>query len=562
MTPPMAPQLNSRIDEEQRLAALARYDILGTPPEDTFDLVTTMVADMLQAPQACVSLVDRDRVWFKSRVGVEVCEVPREPGFCSSLIQTDDEVLHIEDASQNRATRDNSLTEGDQGIRFYAGAPLCTPEGARIGTLCTFGPEPRGLHDAERRFLQKAAHLVMHEIELRRTRKQLERTEAALRASQRFESIGMVAGGVAHDFNNLLGGILGNASLARATLDDNAREQAMLAEIESTVQRAATLVNQVFAFAGQGEESPPKPVDLNALIHETWSSLAPSSPQDVRVELTLAERLPPVHGQSIGLRQLMMNLLTNAVEACEAHAGKLVRVRTEAEEGSVRITVTDDGPGLTPDSRARIFEPFFSSKSGGRGLGLAIVKRIVEQHEGTIAVTSQPGNGTTFRITLPICAAPNEWCGLEVPADVVPDASTVVPATAATVLVVDDQDFIRNLARRSLERAGYQVRLASGGAEAIEILEAPECMIDVVVLDWSMPIVDGAAVLRALRKRHTTLPVIVSSGHPEVPACEPATGHAVRWFVRKPYRPDALVSTVAEALEADTPMMASETSLS
>lgn len=535
----MTLEVGSARDEAQRLAALERYGILETPPEATFDLVTAMVASVLNAPQACVSLVARDRVWFKSRVGVDACEVPREPGFCSSLVHGDDEILHIEDARQDPTARNNSLVAGDDGIRFYAGAPLCTPEGHRIGTICAFGPEPRGLSASEASFLAGAATLVMHEIELRRTRHQLARTEKALRQSQRLESIGMIAGGVAHDFNNLLGGILGNAALLGASMGENGPGRHLLNEIETTARRAVTLVGQVFAFAGRGEESPAVPTDLNALIRETWLMLEPSWSNRARVELTLAKDLPPVLGQSIGLRQVVMNLLTNAAEAYGEATG-LITVETSAVDDRVEMVVSDQGPGLTASARARIFEPFYSSKRGGRGLGLAIVKRIVDDHGGMVGVESEPGSGAVFRVALPLASAP---------------VSAVDPPTAhddeeerGTVLVVDDEEFILTLARRCLERVGYRVMLAAGGAEAIDILSSPTCPAQAIVLDWSMPVVSGEDVLEALREQGSSLPVILSSGHPQAYASPAVSRHDVRWAVRKPYTPQQLVETVRDAL--------------
>ena len=185
--------------EFRRVAALKHYEILDTPRESTFDRITQLLADMLGVPLACISLVDEDRVWFKSAVGLEVPEVEREDGFCTTLVANDQDVRHIQDASAHPETLHHSLV-CTGGIRFYAGAPLCTQEGLRIGTLCAFGTEVRALTPTEHDSLRGLADLVMNEIELRRTRHELARTEATLRRSQRLESIGMVASGVAHDW--------------------------------------------------------------------------------------------------------------------------------------------------------------------------------------------------------------------------------------------------------------------------------------------------------------------------------------------------------------------------
>lgn len=525
--------------ETQRVEALHHYEILDTPRESTFDIITAMVAEILQVPHVCISLVDRERVWFKSAVGIEAPEIGREPGFCSSLVRSGERVRHIEDAKVHPETRQNSLVCGQPGIRFYAGALLETPEGHRIGTLCAFGPTPRALSPAERTTLEGLATLVMHEIELRRTRKQLERTEAALRNAQRLESIGLVASGVAHDFNNLLGGMLGHAELLREELANNPTGQALLDEIETTGQRATDLVGQVLAYAGRGEESPTLPTDLNALVRETHHMVASSLETRARFHLQLDDDLPAVPAQSTGLRQLVLNLLTNASEACGGPQGN-VWITTSADAGRVSLTVADDGHGLPAEARARIFKPFFSSKAGGRGLGLAICHRVVEQHNGTIGVESEPGKGTTFHVALPA----SEECAAAAPIERYEPQQLV---GEGVVLVVDDEPIIRELAHRSLERAGYEVVLAEGGAQAIEILEASGAELSVMVLDWSMPEVDGEQVLAAMKKYRLRIPVVLSSGHSQRDAQEKTAAYPIASFLKKPYRVNDLVSKVQEA---------------
>ncbi len=536
--------------DHQRVAALRQYDILDTPVEPTFDIITAMLSEILDVPHACVSLVDSDRVWFKSAFGIDVPEVDREEGFCASLVTTDAEALHIEDAQIEPNSRDNSLVRGGPRIRFYAGAPLSSPEGHRIGTLCAFGPKPRGLSETERTTLKRLATLVMHEIELRSTQRALERTEAALRQAQRLESIGLVASGVAHDFNNLLSGILGNAELLRRNLDGNPPGLALLGEIEATGQRAADLVGQVLAYAGRDQDSPAVPVDLNAVVRETHHMLDASVGARVAVQLELAKDLPAVLGHSTGLRQLVMNLLTNATEACGKAGGKVdIATCLGAGDDTIVLTVTDDGPGMPDEVRERIFEPFFSSKSGGRGLGLSICHRIVGQNNGRIEVESELGCGTTFRVTLPSCGQPaiDESCDQH--------ESRGVEAGEGLVLVVDDEPIICEIARRCLEDAGYRVLLAGGGAEAIEMLDAHHDDLSAMVLDWSMPDVNGEQVLAAMSQRHMRLPVVMASGHTEKDARESLGPYAVDSFLKKPFRLDDLILQVktAQTEHSDAP---------
>ncbi|MEM7244823.1 MAG: ATP-binding protein [Acidobacteriota bacterium] len=529
--------------EEQRLTALQRYSLLDSPPEQTFDLVTALVARMLDVPHACIALVDRDRVWFKSAHGLVVRQVARDPGFCATLIDSNDELLHHEDARVSELSRDSPLTEGDNGIRFYAGVPLRTPEGHRIGTLCTFGPEPRGLDEGERRCLLGLAGLVMNEIEMRRARCELERTEAALRSSQSLQAVGMIAGGVAHDFNNLLAGILGNAGLLRQDLASDSSASELVADIEITAQRAAELARQVLASIGCEDGGPTKPVDLSALVAETCHVLAVSRHPRARVVMDLDDGLPAVLGHPTGLRQVVMNLLSNAFDVSE-HAGAEVKVGTSlAPNGQVLLSVADDGPGMTEDQRAKIFEPFYSSKSGGRGLGLSIVARIVEQHDATITVESAPGRGTTFVVCLPISreAAVRDELGNEL---------MPLELSKGQVLIVDDEPFIRRLAQRCLEKAGHQVLVAEDGSTALRLLEAPPDGLVAILLDWNMPGLDGEDVLNVLAKRGSTVPVVLSSGHTERDAVRWIGPGKVQSFLQKPYTPEQLVARIGEAISA------------
>lgn len=529
--------------DQQRVAALHRYSILDTPKESTFDIITSMVSEMLQVPHACVSLVDEDRVWFKSAFGVDAPEVKREPGFCSTLVASDEAIRHIEDAAEHPETKNNSLVRGGPGIRFYAGAPLSSPQGHRIGTLCAFGPSPRGISHTECSSLLNLATLVMNEIELRSARRELERTEAALRKSQRLESIGMVASGIAHDLNNLLGGMLGYAELLQMEYGGSATGRELIAELVATGRRAGDLVGQVLTYVGRGEESPVAPTDLNTLIRETHHMLVASLDTRARIHLELAEDLPAVLGQSTGLRQLVMNLLTNASQACVKSGGNVwIATTVNPDEDCIVMIVTDDGHGLTPELRERIFEPFFSTKSGGRGLGLAICQRIVEQHGGTLAVESEIGKGASFKVTLPACR--------QSPAKNFSESEERKRIEGeGLILVVDDEPAICEIARRSLERAGYEVLLAKGGARAIEILDEGHD-VSAVVLDWSMPGVSGEQVLQAMRERHLTWPVVLSSGHSEADAREKVKT-SVESFLSKPYTIEELLLKVKEAQARD-----------
>jgi PAS domain S-box-containing protein len=360
--------------------------------------------------------------------------------------------------------------------------------------------------------------------------------EQRLQQEDKRESLGVLAGGVAHDFNNLLVGIMGNASLSFA--EASPKQRPMLKEILEAAERAADLTRQMLAYAGKGQfvfES----LDLSREVQEALklarSSLGPAA----RVELDLARDLPPIRADRGQIQQIIMNLLINAGEALGSHGGQ-IRVFTSVEcapSERVVLTVQDDGAGMTPEVKGRIFDPFFTTKFTGRGLGLAAVMGIVRAHNGFIEVDSMPGRGTTFRVSLPATqfVEPADRQQLQ------PDA---LPSVAMTVLLIDDEDVVRNIARHTLTLAGARCLVASSGREGIQMFREWSREIDVVVLDAIMPDLGGLEVLREIRGIRPGVPVIVSSGHPGSEIQRYFNHEAPSAILSKPYKPADLAEAV------------------
>ncbi len=533
----------TKLEDKARSAALRNLMILDTPPEPMFDMATGILAKLFGVPHACISLVDEDRVWFKSAYGISATEVEKHPGFCVTLVANNQEVRYFEDASHEPSTKDHPLVTNDPRIRFYAGAPLTTTEGIRIGTLCTFGPQPRGISETEIEALRGMATMVMREIELRQARNQLHRTEVALRASQRLEGVGLVASGVAHDFNNLLAGILGNAELLGMETTHSARARRLIDEILATGRRASDLVSQVLAYAGSDEQFPPAPIDFNELILDTYQMIKGTVDKRARVDFDLSEDLPTVFGRSTAVRQVVMNLLTNACEAC-ADTDGMVFITTHYDHESLgpTLTISDNGCGLSEAACARIFDPFYTSKTGGSGLGLAICARIVTNHGGTISASSKLNSGTTMRVVLPKSA--------HEAAESMPDSIETQPdSQPGMILVVDDEDSIRNFAYQYLTSEGHEVLAANGGEQAIEILLRNRQDVCAVLLDWSMPNVGGEKVIEAMQDNNLQIPVILSSGHVEQEArAQLSSRFPIDSFLKKPYSLTELKTCIDKAL--------------
>jgi len=383
------------------------------------------------------------------------------------------------------------------------------------------------------------------------------RFEQQLRQTQRLESLGVLAGGIAHDFNNLLMGVLGNASLAAEMISSSSPAQPLLRDITAAGQRLSDLTRQLLAYAGRGSREH-GPIDLSQLVREISALLQASTPKHVQVRLDLDEHLPAVHADASQMQQIIMNLILNGAEAVPAGTAGSVLVRTGAQHvdatylqtvsaaGEIKpgyyafLEVHDTGVGMSPETLSRIFDPFFTTKIQGRGLGLAAVLGIISSHNGTIKVYSEPGKGSTFKVLLPAVAS-----------DAIRSAELQGPAvgTSGTILVVDDEEIVRKLAKTVLELWGYQVILANNGLEALNIFDQRMHEIDLVLLDLAMPVLGGEETFRGIRMRNSKIPVILTSGHSDELARENFAGKGLASFIGKPYTAAELTAIVKTELE-------------
>ncbi len=383
-----------------------------------------------------------------------------------------------------------------------------------------------------------------------------DRNEQRLRETQKLESIGLLAGGIAHDFNNLLVGILGNASLVFDELAPGHPWRELLQEVMSAGERAADLTRQLLAYAGKGRFILSN-VDMNEVAAETINIVRASISKRVRVELNLIELLPAVEGDRTQLQQLLMNLIINAAEAIGDEDG-VVRVTTSTtaiDEEQARtftmpaqlkagayvcVEVQDSGSGMDERTRARIFEPFFTTKFLGRGLGLAATLGIVRSHGGAIHVRSAPGCGSTFRILLPAKAHAAEEPRAE--------RATTENESGATVLVIDDEGIVRLTTRTTLMKAGFRVILSDNGANGLRRLEADPGGVDLVLLDFTMPVMGGVETFRRVHELRPDLPVIVMSGYTDSEVARHFGSRSPSAFLQKPFTAARLLEKVQTVL--------------
>ncbi len=383
--------------------------------------------------------------------------------------------------------------------------------------------------------------------------------ERRMLEAQRMESLAVLAGGVAHDFNNLLVGILGNADLALRELPPSSPVRARLEDIGLAAQRSAELARQMLAYSGGGD-LPPDELDLHLVLQELSQLLGASLSSRALIEYSGAADLPRVRGEVTQLRQVFMNLITNAADAVddggsiEVRAARLHRAVGDpplpwpgpaVPAGAyVSVTVTDDGAGMDPVTLRRIFEPFFTTKDDGRGLGLASVLGIVKGHGGSISVRSEPGRGSRFQVLLP-ALEPTERVQ---PAEQVPEVGEAAEQTR-TILMVDDDDTVLFVGSNMLELGGYRVISAQGGPQALEIFDQRRAEIDMALLDLRMPGMDGARLLELLREREPSLRVLLSSGYGEHEARKRLRSEEPTGFIQKPYRTKALLQAVRRILD-------------
>ena len=381
--------------------------------------------------------------------------------------------------------------------------------------------------------------------------------QEALRQAQKMEGLGVLAGGMAHDFNNLLVAILGNADLAARDLPPGSSARARVEQIAVAATRASELTNQMLAYAGKGRFVVQQ-VDLSALLGEIAQLLETSVAKRATLRYELEDGLPAVEGDASQIRQVAMNLITNAAEAIERRPGTItvstgqVRATSDRLEAAhlgqslpegryVFLEVKDTGVGMDAATRSRIFDPFFTTKFTGRGLGLAATLGIVRGHRGAIELQSAPGEGTTFRVLLPAAQKA---------------AETPSPAPASLddwrgsgrVLVVDDEPSVVDVLRAMLEEMGFEVvttRDSRSGLAAFR--ERPE-VFALVIVDLMMPELGGEEVVKQILGLRPGMPVLLSSGYAEADATERFDRTGLAGFVQKPYRYAVLAEAVRDAL--------------
>ncbi|MDP9021163.1 MAG: GAF domain-containing sensor histidine kinase [Actinomycetota bacterium] len=382
-------------DEERRLEAVRRYDILDTPPDGAFDRVTALAARFCDVPISTITIVDRDRIWFKSTCGIDVDQIPRDRGLCASAILRDEPYV-VTDAGLDPRTLDNPLVRGELGLRFYVAVPLTTSDGYNLGTLNIIDVEPRDVDSQQLETLSDLAAIVIDELELRLAARRTVEFETE-RANAQFRE--QVLAGLSHDMRTPLAILRGTVDLEDGvgSLDPERRRIRHLARRQ--IRHLDWLVRQFLDYAQLEEDRRVTvhvaPIDLAELVTDAVDVFTDRARIDVRVA---SDR--PALADRDRVLQILIELLNNAVRFAGLEMPIEVSVEDQ-DDGSPTVSVADRGPGIEATALPRLFEKFYrSDRSSGSGIGLYVSRALAEAQGGRLGVQSTPGQGTCFTLVL------------------------------------------------------------------------------------------------------------------------------------------------------------------
>lgn len=585
----MASDLQLHVSDAKRLRALQSVALLDTPAEEAFDRLARLAARLLRAPVALVSLVDADRQFFKSCIGLEIepWKSQRQTPLSHSICQHNRSVgrpLVINDA-KNDPLLDGNLAMADLKVAAYLGFPLATPDGHVLGSFCVIDSEPREWLEDDIEILRDVAASVMAEIQLRTeiatrhlvegerdsltalnekltnevmARREAEHTtkrlEAQLDRVRKIEVVGQLAGGVAHDLNNLLAPILIYTSLLSDDKTLSAPHADIIRKIEETGVRAREVIRQLLTFSRmQADEF--AVVELNDVIHGIEGLLRRSVPEDIEIVFSLDPNIDNILAEKSQLERVLINLVVNAADAMP-HGGTLtietssvvldqsdVESNPGAAPGShVRLEVRDHGAGMDEETLGQVFEPFFSTKGpDGFGLGLATVLGVALQHGGVVSAESSPGVGTSVCLDLPVTDQ-----HLDTSDDA--DGAAIQQVGTGTILIAEDNDLVRESTVRALCAQGFDVLSAVDGQDALRQLEEFDGQIQLLLTDVVMPGMNGRALYQQAVKMRPGLRVLYMSGYNDDIVSHRGGLEAGAQFIAKPFLRDELLSQVHRVL--------------
>ena len=525
-------------NEKDRLECLRRYHILDTGAEEAFDRITRLASRLLHAPIVLISLIDENRQWFKSRVGLDAQETHRNLAFCGHAI-LGNTIMVVPDASKDMRFAGNPLVIGAPDIRFYAGVPLTSPDGYQLGTLCAIDRVPHdGLTEEEREILSDLGAMVISEMELRRSKHVV---EEASQAKSDFLA------NMSHEIRTPLNGILVTAELLRETSPSDYQLK-YIATIQSAGENLLVLLNDVLDVS-KIEANKLKLFSENFVVRQvltTTFDLFANSAQAKQLAFSydIDPRLPETMVADYHrLRQVISNLISNAIKYTETGSIKItVDARTHDDGDFFYFEVHDTGMGISKESHSLIFSKFEqvhgSSAISGTGLGLAICRSLIDLMSGTIGFDSEKGVGSRFWFEVPLCKG--KAVGNPIPVQSVSSADSL---QGCRILLAEDVEVNRIILAEMLTKSGCVVDPVINGQEAVD--KEKINTYDIVLMDCRMPVMDGIAATRAIRAGgNLVTPIIAVSAHAFVDEVQECLKAGMNDHIAKPIRKNDLLAII------------------
>lgn len=553
---------------------------LTAPEHETYHDVLDVVLDALESPYGYFGYLTTPNVLVCSAIRWDSRpEAPPTTGFSVRLERTQWDNLWGQSLIEGRTLHSNEHPGAPPGW-IEPWCALAVPIIHQDELLGQFlvANKPSGYHAEDARLLGSIANQTapvlrarldaeQHAHQRRAAEDERAHLENHLRQAQKLEAIGTLAGGIAHDFNNILSGLLGYSELALLDTPPDSKAHACLQEIYAAADRATQLVRQILTFSRRTAHER-RPLEVQSVLGEALKLLRGSFPATIEIRQHIDPHCRPILADPTEIHQVIMNLGTNAYHAMRETGGVLdvnldqldLEPETIRENGQLMnlepgpyicLAFRDTGHGMDTATLERIFEPYFTTKTGGEGsgMGLATVHGIVKDCQGAVTVTSQPGSGTTFRVYLPLCEGRFQ-----------PDLKATrqllhPPAGSERILFVDDEFMIANLTREALERFGYQITTCTNGSEAIQTFQQTPHAFDVVVTDQIMPHLTGIELARQIHRTRPDIPIILCSGFSQTVNKHTADEAGIREYVMKPVVASELAQVIRKVLDHDSPPM-------
>lgn len=537
-------------NELERLAALKRYNILDTLPENAFDDATKLVSYICGVPIANISFIDENRQWFKSEIGIGMPEIPREISFCQYTIM-ESEIVEINDTHLNERFKNDPNVIGGLKIRFYAGVPLTTPEGYNIGTICAIDHVSKELNNNQRTALSIIAKHVINQLELGTKNSELANqkkiAERAVLAKDNFLA------NMSHEIRTPLNAIIGFTDLLSQT-NLNAIQRDYVDSVQIAEENLLLIVNDILDLSKIESGNltiDAEPFHLKNTLKHVYNLLKVKVPKNVEFNLFLDAEMPEmVIGDQGRLNQILVNLAGNALKFTEEGEVTIsVKKIEETDENYLlRFSVKDSGIGIHEKKLKTIFERFTQAeesttrKFGGTGLGLNIVKQLIELQNAEIHVKSKPGKGSEFFFLIAYKKANH--------IEIVNEPITSYKPGKLRILLCEDNVLNQKLVKNVIQNFGFDLDIADNGEAGIALLSKNKY--DLILMDLQMPVKDGYQTTHYIRNEmNLTVPIIAMTAHSLVGEQERCYQEGMNAYVPKPFKQEILLEAIKTALNED-----------